>query len=407
MDCYLIADLHNDKVTLFMPKLDNLYKIWMNFITKDQTADKYKIEVKYMSELEEEMKKFTGKLYINEGTNTDSNLKTDLPDAKYLENHTVDRATMHDILAESRVIKNDEEIVAMRWASQITAEAHVNVMRNVKANMREMQLESFFNFYGQQHYFTGRVAPYLSICGCGPSAATLHYHDNKGLLKDGTTMLTDQGHSLHHYVSDVTTSWPVNGKFTKKQAEIYNLVLKSSRAVFEQLKPGTDWIEMHLLAERVILSGLVELGCLSGDVEEMMKKRIGFLFMPHGLGHLIGLDTHDVGGYLPTTPERRQEPGLKNVRMARIIEVGVVLTIEPGCYFRDFLLDGEIPKDFYEFDLSFLNRDKIREYQQEIQGVRIEDVVLITETGNENLSYDIPRTVEQIEKCMAGQEWRQ
>ena len=98
----------------------------------------------------------------------------------------------------------------------------------------------------------------------------------------------------------------------------------------------------------------------------MMAKRIGFLFMPHGLGHLIGLDTHDVGGYLPTTPERRSEPGLKNIRMARIIEVGVCLTIEPGCYFRDFLLNGEIPKDFYDFDLSFLNRDKIREYQQEI-----------------------------------------
>jgi Xaa-Pro dipeptidase len=360
-----------------------------------------------MHELDDAMKTFSGKLYINEGVNSDSNLKTCLPDSKYLQNHTVDRPTMHDILAESRVIKNDEEIVAMRWASQITAEAHVNVMRNVKANMREMQLESFFNFYGQQHYFTGRVAPYLPICGCGPSAATLHYHDNRGLLKDGTTMLTDQGHSLHHYTSDVTTSWPVNGKFTKKQADIYNLVLRASRAVFEQLKPGTDWIEMHKLAERVILGGLVDLGCLTGDVEEMLEKRLGFLFMPHGLGHLIGLDIHDVGGYLPTTPERRSEPGLKNVRTARIIEVGVVLTIEPGCYFRDFLLNGEVPKEFYDFDLSYLNRDKIREYQQEIQGVRIEDVVLITETGNENFSYDIPRTVEQIEKCMSGQEWRQ
>lgn len=279
-------------------------------------------------------------------------------------------------------------------------------MQNVKPGMKEMQLESFFNFYGQQHYFTGRVAPYLSICGCGPSAATLHYHMNKGVLQDGHTMLTDQGHSFHHYVSDVTTSWPVNGKFTQKQRDIYELVLKASRAVFAALKPGADWVEMHRLAERVILTGLKELGLLTGDVEVMMEKRLGFLFMPHGLGHLIGLDTHDVGGYLPHTPERNKQPGLRNIRTARIIEENLILTIEPGCYFRDFLLDGDVPKEFYEFDLSHLNREKIREYQKEIQGVRIEDVVLVTADGNENLSYDLPRSVEQIEKCMAGQEWR-
>lgn len=204
----------------------------------------------------------------------------------------------------------------------------------------------------------------------------------------------------------MTTSWPVNGKFTEKQAAIYNIVLKASRDVFALLRPGTDWVEMHRVAERVILGGLVDLGCLKGDVEEMMAKRIGFLFMPHGLGHLIGLDTHDAGGYLPNTPERNKAPGLKNIRTARIIDEHVILTIEPGCYFRDFLLNGEVPKEFYEFDLSFLQMDVIREYQKEIQGVRIEDVVLVTATGNENLSFDIPRSVEQIEKCMAGEEWR-
>ena len=163
---------------------------------------------------------------------------------------------------------------------------------------------------------------------------------------------------------------------------------------------------MHRIAERTILSGLVDLGCLSGDVEKMMAKRIAFIFMPHGLGHLIGLDTHDVGGYLPHTPERNKLPGLASVRTARIIEAGVILTIEPGCYFRDFLLNGEVPKEFFEFDLSYLNVDKIREYQKEIAGVRIEDVVLVTATGCENLSHDVPRTVEQIENCMAGKEWR-
>jgi len=158
---------------------------------KEEFAAKYEIEVCYMAELEAALKAYTGKMYINAGVNTDSNLKTDVPDAQYQKHHTVDSATLHDILAESRVQKNDEEIMAMRWASQITAEAHCNVMRNVKPGMKEMQLESFFNFYGQQHYFTGRVAPYLSICGCGPSAATLHYHMNQGILFDGMTMLTD------------------------------------------------------------------------------------------------------------------------------------------------------------------------------------------------------------------------
>lgn len=123
---------------------------------------------------------------------------------------------------------------------------------------------------------------------------------------------------------------------------------------------------MHRLAERTILTGLVQLGCLTGDIDEMMAKRIGYIFMPHGLGHLVGLDVHDVGGYLPTTPERNKEPGLKNLRTARNLEAGMVITIEPGCYFRDFLLNGEVPKDFWDFDLSYLNIDKIREYQQEI-----------------------------------------
>ena len=128
------------------------------------------------------------------------------------------------------------------------------------------------------------------------------------------------------------------------------------------LKPGVDWVECHKAAERVILEGLVELGLLTGDVQEMHEKRISFLFMPCGLGHLIGLDIHDVGGYLPHTPARRPEPGLGNIRTARIIEAGIVITIEPGIYFRDFLLDGDVPPEFYEFDLSYLNREKIREY---------------------------------------------
>jgi len=146
---------------------------------------------------------------------------------------------------------------------------------------------------------------------------------------------------------------------------------------------------MHLLSERVLLEGLVELGLITGDVDEMLAGRLGFVFQPHGLGHLIGLDVHDVGGYLNSdsipdliSPERDQRPGLKNLRTARDMKAGMCITIEPGCYFRDFLLKGELDKDKLNIELKYLNLEKIKEYQQEVGGVRIEDCVLITETGS-------------------------
>lgn len=223
-------------------------------------------------------------------------------------------------------------------------------------------------------------------------------------------MLTDQGHQVHHYASDVTISFPVNGKFTQKQKDIYDIVLKANRAVFNALKPGVSWHEMHLLSERITLEGLVKLGLLTGDVDEMLNERVGFVFQPHGLGHLIGLDVHDAGGYLDdsagkdfATPERDQRPGLKNLRTARLMKEGMCMTIEPGCYFRDFLLDGEI--DNINIDLKYINRDLIKEYQKEVGGVRIEDVVAITADGCELLSFGVPRTTEEIESCMRHEDW--
>lgn len=351
-------------------------------------------------------------IFVNKGVNSDSGLTTCVPEEKYTSlAKNVDNKFMHNVLSESRVVKNDEEIEIMRWASKITCEAHVNVMRNVKPGQRESQLESFFKYDCEQRYFCGRVQPYHSICGCGPGAATLHYHDNDKWLHDGEMMLTDQGHQVHHYASDVTTSFPVNGKFTKKQKDIYDIVLKANRTVFAALKPGVNWKDMHLLAEKVTLEGLVELGLVTGDVTEMLEGRVGFIFQPHGLGHLIGLDVHDVGGYLNedsdpslATPERDNRPGLKNVRTARDMKAGMCMTIEPGCYFRDFLLKGEL--DSLDINLKYLNLDLIKEYQKEVGGVRIEDVVLITETGCELLSDEVPRSTEEIEVCMRGEDWR-
>lgn len=123
------------------------------------------------------------------------------------------------------------------------------------------------------------------------------------------------------------------------------------------------------------------------------------------MGHLIGLDVHDAGGYAKGHPSRSPLPGLRNLRTSRILEKGIVITVEPGLYFRDFLLDGEFGEGL-NIPLDNLNRDLIREYQKEVNGVRIEDVVLITEDGCENFAEDLPRTTEEIEKCMAGESWK-
>jgi len=190
----------------------------------------------------------------------------------------------------------------------------------------------------------------------------------------------DMGQAFLGYGADITCCYPTNGVFTEKQKLIYNLVLKANRTVMAQLKPGVKWPDMHILAEKVLLEGLIELGIVKGDIDDMLDNRVCFVFFPHGLGHLLGLDAHEVGSYLPHHPPRSDKWGLKNLRFARELEEGLVLTVEPGCYFIKSLLvtrDVDIGIDVDKY----VNVDKAMEYAQEVAGVRIEDNVVITSDG--------------------------
>lgn len=223
---------------------------------------------------------------------------------------------------------------------------------------------------------------------------------NTADTKEGQMFLLDAGSKYNRYASDITSTFPVSGKFTEKQAAIYNIVLKANREVVKAIQVGINWQELHILSEKIIIEGLVNLGILKGTVEDLWEKRVSYTFYPHGLGHYIGTYTHDPPGDPKFENERKQIKD-QTIRFARKLQDRMCVTVEPGLYFIDGLLEkaknDEATKDCYDFDL-------IAEYDKEINAVRVEDVVLVTPKGGESLSH-VPRTVEEIEACMAGKEW--
>ncbi|MCL7045934.1 hypothetical protein MKW94_008125, partial [Papaver nudicaule] len=276
------------------------------------------------------------------------------------------------------------------------------VMRKTKAGMKEYQLESMF-LHHTYMYGGCRHCSYTCICATGGNSSVLHYGHaaapNDRTFEDGDMALLDMGAEYNFYGSDITCSFPVNGKFTSDQKLIYNAVLKAHDDVISAMKPGVNWVDMHKLAEKTILEALKDGGILIGDVHDMMSERIGAVFMPHGLGHLLGIDTHDPGGY-PKEIERPKEPGLKSLRTARDLNEGMVITVEPGCYFIDALL---VPAMESSITSKFFNRKEIERFKT-FGGVRIESDLYITFNGANNLT-NCPRQTWEIEAVMAGAPW--
>lgn len=333
------------------------------------------------------------------GVNTDSNLPTYEATFSGIDRFQVDGTKLHRHIAEQRVTKTPQELEIIRYTNRVSSEAHIEVMRSIRPGMTEYQLESVFRHYC---YYNGgaRLMSYNCICGSGPNGAILHYGHaaapNDKTIQDGDMCLFDMGCEYYCYASDITCSYPSNGKFTPEQRFIYNAVLKANRAVMAASKPGVSWRDLHVLAESIELEQLRDYGLLQGDVDEMVRARLGFIFMPHGMGHLLGIDVHDVGGYLDHCPERSNEMGLNKLRTCRQLKEGMVLTIEPGIYF----VDAQLKRAKDDPNLSrFFIWEKIDQFRQ-FGGVRIEDNIYITADGVELLT-KVPRSVEEIEKVMA------
>lgn len=400
---YGTIDVSTGRTTLFMPRLPQEYAMWMGRIrTTEEYRRQYQVdEVRYVDEMAQVLKEMTsGELLTLHGVNTDSGRGTLEAAFEGISQFTVNNRVLHDEIAECRVHKSKAEIEILRFAASVSCAAHRAVMRRIRPGMKEYQLEAMFQHH--TYYHGGcRHQAYTNICGCGSSAAVLHYGHagapNDRTIKDGDAIMLDMGAEYYCYTSDVSVSYPANGKFSDDHKKIYNAVYAATQAVMKALRPGVSWVEMHRVAYRAMLEKLKEAGLVQGEIDEMMAANIGSVFQPHGLGHLLGVDVHDVGGYLEGHPSRPTEAGYKNLRTARLIEENMVLTIEPGCYFIDFILDAAFANPE---QARFLVREQIERFRG-FGGVRIEDDVLVTADGMENLSHEVPRTVEDIEALMA------
>ncbi|GJQ76686.1 putative manganese ion binding protein [Trypoxylus dichotomus] len=404
-ECYGTIEVESGKSTLYIPELPAEYAVWMGpLLTKEDFKKKYGVdEVYFTNELKDVLlNKSPTSLLTLKGLNTDSGLYAEEADFDGIDKFKVDNSTLFPEIAELRVIKTSLELDVMRYVAKVSSEAHRKVMRYVKPGVSEFQCESeFLNHV----YAKGgcRHASYTCICGSGPNGAILHYGHaaapNDRIIQNGEICLFDMGGNYFGFAADITCSFPVNGKFTPDQKLIYEAVLKANIAVQKAAKPGVSWVNMHKLASRTLLEALKLGGLLKGDVNEMMEAGLGYYFQPHGLGHLLGLDVHDVGGYLPGQPTRPIEKGPNRLRFARQLLEGMVVTIEPGCYFITPLLDEALASPILS---KFLVPAVIERFRN-FGGVRIEDDVYITASGIEDLT-KVPRTVEEIESWMAGND---
>ncbi|CAD5221243.1 unnamed protein product [Bursaphelenchus okinawaensis] len=403
-EVYGIIDLSTGHTVLLPPKMHKDYAIWQGSIKPESYfKEKYDVEEVVFHEdrtIESWLRSKSAKtVYLLKAFNTDS--KETLLPANFtgINNFKTDTDVLYNIIAELRVFKTDQELELLRYASKIGSDAHKKLMKNIKpGKSHQYQMESLFT---HESYSTGacRHIAYTCIAASGADGAVLHYGHagapNDHLIKDGDLCLFDMGPEYSCYTSDVTCTFPANGKFTEKQRLIYNAVYEATMAVFREAKPGVCWTDMHLLAERIILEHLKNAKILTKSIDEMVEKRIGAVFFPCGLGHFLGLDVHDVGGYLGDATERSTLAGLKNIRTTRTLQERMVITIEPGVYFIDTLLDEALANPE---TAKYFNKEVLQEYRG-FGGVRIEDDVVIWVNGNECIN-DVPRTVEEIEEFM-------
>jgi Xaa-Pro aminopeptidase len=377
----VIAPHHPEhKFIIFVQPKEREKEIWTGYrVGVDAAKTEYGADAAYLiSELDEQLPQYLApgdKIYYHMGRDEQLNNKVIKHWQRLLQSYGKRGTgpiaiedpflTLHPL----RMIKSPAELDLMREAARIAAIAHNHARKFAKPGVNEYEIEAEIEYVFRKHGAMGVAYP--SIVATGANACVLHYIENNSKLKDGDLLLIDAGCAVDYYNSDVTRTFPVNGKFTSEQKILYELVLDAQMASIEQVKPGTTWKDFHHTSVQIITEGLVNLELLTGNVDTLIEEGKYKNFYMHGTGHWLGLDVHDVGIYMNGAESWYQ------------FQPGNIITVEPGIYISPDIEPAE-------------GQPSIDNCWKGI-GIRIEDDVLVTAKGNEVLTAAVPKFVEEIE----------
>lgn len=388
--CSILFNFSTDKLILFLPNVDWDDVLWSGMpISLEEAAKEFDVdEVYYADRLEEIFKKEVDGFEV---------LTTDLDnvhDEKIVHRLTASEKDLFHALDEARLIKDWYEIETIRKACDISDKCHLAVMQALPIELSELQIQAEFSYHATRQ--GARALGYDPICCSGPACGTLHYVKNSEELAGKSSILIDAGAEWRSYTSDVTRCFPISGKFTKEHRDIYSTVRDMQSQVMKEIKPGAHWESLHILSHKVLIKSLLRLGIFKKEFseEDIFERRASCAFYPHGLGHLMGLDVHDVGGK-PNYED--PDPYFQYLRLRRPLQENMVVTNEPGCYFNEFLIKEFLNK--YPERAEVVDAEVLKKYMY-IGGVRIEDDILVTRDGCQNLN-NITSDPDEIEKIVS------
>ena len=400
-DCHFIIDVPSGKLTTFVPFRNVDYQVWVGKVPSLEEFQKSSgsDQVLYDSHFEEFMKQNYNNESVTIFTSTydiTGKLST-LLDNRVLSPGSIDTVLMPQAMKIARRTKTPEEIQIMKHINDISSRAHQHIWKTTKPGMSEYDIEAEFRYFCHRNGGTHFQA-YNPIVAINQNAAILHYSGSPSAIcsNDSFILVDAGGQSLDGYASDITRCYPVSGKFSETQKAVYNAVLKSQQAALDIIKAGVNYKDVQMAVVKSLAQSLLDMGLVKGSVDEIVKSGTVALFYPHGVGHLIGLDTHDPNDREAIKPIDPFYVYFRYLRYRKPIEEHMALTVEPGLYFIPPLLIPAYENPKFK---DILVKSEIEKYMS-VGGVRIEDNIIVTETGYTNLT-TCPKTVEDIEAIMS------